>query len=261
MAAQVSLMSYLQHGPPPLPIIAQGQSPQNTQNDNYRAADINNVGHWAGFNLASIQEQFGPLLAAAQIPDEPFQDSPPRSINSEAAVRSRIDAYLSNRITRALRCGFSHLQSTQQLANLTIINYDVGQMAATPGGFTPDFAFFDPNLNSMNRPNRVPGEAKPSFKWSLGLRNHPAPSSREEFKQALSQVNYYMRQHHARYGYIITDRELVAIRRLDEDGNLELSTSIPWTAKGTASEPRLTVLLGMWYLGMLAADNQFWYLH
>ncbi|PWY68868.1 hypothetical protein BO83DRAFT_390659 [Aspergillus eucalypticola CBS 122712] len=252
---------YLQHNPPPLPIINQGQSPQNTRSDSYRADDINNVGHWAGFNLTSKQQQFGPLLAAAGIPDEPFQPSPPRPINSEAAVRSRIDAYLTNRIIRALRCGFSHLQTTQQLANLTVVKYDVGQMAATPSGFIPDFAFFDPDLDPRTRPNRVPGDAKPSYKWSFALKNHLKPSSRDEFKQALSQVNYYMKLHHARYGFIITDRELVAIRRLDEDGNLELSTPIPWTAKGTASEPRLTVLLGVWYLGMLAANNQVWYLH
>ncbi|RAL00835.1 uncharacterized protein BO80DRAFT_455362 [Aspergillus ibericus CBS 121593] len=222
-------MTYLQHGPPPLPIIDQGQSPQNTRNDSYRADDINNVGHWAGFNLASIQQQFGPLLTAAGIPDEPFQPSPPRPINSEAAVRSRIDVYLTSRIVRALCCGFSHLQSTQQLANLIIVKYDI--------------------LILKTRPNRVLGDAKPLFKWSSGLRNHPNP------------INYYMKQHHARYGYIITDRELVAIRRLDEDGNLELSTPISWIAKGTASELRLTVLLGIWYLGILAANNQVWYLH
>lgn len=81
-----------------------------------------------------------------------------------------------------------------------------------------------------------------------------------EFKQVLSQVNFYMKQHHARYSFILTDRELVAIRRLDRNGNLELSASIPCTTKGTASQPRLTVLLGLWYLGMLAANDQGWFL-
>ncbi|RAH59106.1 hypothetical protein BO85DRAFT_368519, partial [Aspergillus piperis CBS 112811] len=74
-------------------------------------------------------------------------------------------------------------------------------------------------------------------------------------------LNYYMKLHHAYYSFIITDHELVAIRRLDKDGNLELLTPISWTVKGTASKPRLTVLLGIWYLGMLAANNQVWYLY
>ncbi|KAE8151286.1 hypothetical protein BDV25DRAFT_128890 [Aspergillus avenaceus] len=245
MATQVSLMTYLQHGPPALPIIEQGQSPQNTRNDRYGAGDINN---------------YGAVLAAARIADEPFQPSPPRPINSETAVRSRIDSYLTDRIIRALRCGFSHMQSTQQLGNFTIVHYDVGTMAATIENHTPDFAFFDNNLEPKIRPNRGPGDAKPSYKWSLDMRNNHNPSIRLEFKQVLSQVNFYMMQHHARYGFIITDRELVAVRRLDRNGNLELSASISWTMKGTASQPRLTVLLAIWYLGMLTANNQGWYL-
>ncbi|RAL14803.1 uncharacterized protein BO97DRAFT_403856 [Aspergillus homomorphus CBS 101889] len=258
MTSQVSLMSYLQHGLPHLPVLDQAQSPPNTQNDHYREADITRVGHWTEFNLAAIQQQYGALLAAARIPDEPFQPSPPRPINSKRAVQSRINAYLTNRIIRALRCGFSYLKSTQQLANLTVVNYDAGTMAATIEDFTPDLAFFDPNLEIKTRPNRVPGDIEPSFKWSLDLRNHPDPTVRTEFKQALAQVNFYMNQHHARYGFILTDCELVAIRRLDRDGSLELADSIPWSARGSASQPRLTVLLGIWYLGMLAANDQDW---
>jgi len=73
-----------------------------------------------------------------------------------------------------------------------------------------------------------------------------------------------MKQHHARYGYILTDRELVAIRRRDRDGNLDLSLRIPWSRQGTAQQPQLTVLLALWYLGMLAATNgglTGWYLN
>lgn len=131
-------------------------------------------------------------------------------------------------------------------------------MASTPENFIPDLAFFDPNLDAKTRANRAPGDIKPSYKWSLDQRNSPNPSIRMEFKQALSQVNFYMKQHHARYGFIITDRELVAIRRLDMNGNLDLSASIPWTSKGTAQNPQLTVSLGLWYLGMLAANDQEW---
>ena len=66
-----------------------------------------------------------------------------------------------------------------------------------------------------------------------------------KFKQALSQVNFYVKQHHSRYSFILTDRELVAVRRLDRNGNLELSQSNPLIATGTAERPSLTVLLGL----------------
>ena len=65
-----------------------------------------------------------------------------------------------------------------------------------------------------------------------------------------------MKQHRTRYGFILTDDELVAVKRLDNDGNLELSQSIQWDSNGTATQPQLTVLLALWYLGMLAAHDQ-----
>lgn len=68
-----------------------------------------------------------------------------------------------------------------------------------------------------------------------------------------------MKQHHARYSFILTDSELVAVRRLDRNGNLELSNSVPWTATGTVERPSMTVLLGLWYLSMLAAHEQYWF--
>lgn len=117
----------------------------------------------------------------------------------------------------------------------------------TPKGFIPDLAYYDPTFPSTTRPNRAPADIKPSYKWGLDLRNSPDPNAAMEFKQALSQVNHYMKQHHARYRFIITDRELVAIRRLDRNGNLELSSSIPWTSRGTTAQPQLTVLqCGTW---------------
>lgn len=146
------------------------------------------------------------------------------------------------------------------MAGHTIVTYDTGAMARTIDGFTPDVAYFDPNLPSSTRPNRLPADIKPSYKWSLAMANSPIPRDQREFKQVLSQVNFYMIQHHARDGFVLTNRELVAIRCLDRNGNLELSASIPLTASGSPTHLRLTVLLAMWYLGMLASENNGWYL-
>lgn len=67
-----------------------------------------------------------------------------------------------------------------------------------------------------------------------------------------------MGQNGARYAFVITDLELVAIRRRDGNGRLELSDPIGWEYYGNAAQPQLTVLLGLWYLGMLASDNTGW---
>jgi len=148
--------------------------------------------------------------------------------------------------------------ANNQLGNRTVVDFGEGSLAQTIDDYVPGRAYFDPSLPMSTRPSRLPGNLKPSYQWSLQLRDHPSAYYRTQFRQALSQVNWYMKRHRTRYGFILTDRELVAIRRLDDDGNLELSDSVPWDTVGTEDQPRLTVLLALWYLGMLASDNQQW---
>jgi hypothetical protein len=259
MANQVSLLAYLQHGPPALPVINQGQSRENTTDRNYSVDDITHIGHWAAFNIDTIMQQHGHLLTNARIVDDPMPASPPQAINSKEGLRRRAFNYLSDWTRRSLRCGFQHLAMNNQLLNRTVVKFGEGDLARMIDMDIPDLAYFDPNLQALTRPNRLPGNLKPSYKWSLAMRdNNPTPYDQKQFRQALSQVNWCMRQHNTRFGFILTDRELVAIRRLNEDGHLELSDSIPWTTQGNAAQPQLTVLLGLWYLGMLASDNQQW---
>lgn len=256
--ANVSLMHYLQRSPPVLPVQYHGDSFQNTTNDRYSFEDIAHMGHWGDFNLQRIQQRYNALLnAPGLLAPDPFPTSPPAAITSEPVLRIRITQYLQDRIRRSLRAGFHRLHATHTLGQRTPLTWDHGDMAAKIENFRPDTAYFDERiLNHTIRPNRAPGDVKPSWKWGTHLRNDPLPGRRKEFKQALSQVNWYMKQHHTRYGYILTDRELVAIRRLDREGRIELSAPIPWNAQGTAAAPQMTVLLGLWYLGMLAAEDQ-----
>lgn len=258
MANQVSLLAYLQHGPPRIPIIEQGQSTDNTTNAKYSAEDITYVGHWAAFNLNTILQQHQAVLTNSRIGDEAMPESPPQPINSEQGLRQRFSFYLNQRVRRALRNGFGFQATNTQLINRTVVDFGEGNLAQLIDQFTPDTAYYDPLLPPPTRPNRGPGDLKPSFKWSLALQNSETPYGRRQFKQALSQVNYYMKQHKTGFGFILTDRELVAIRRLDCNGRLEVSDSVPWITKGSESQPRLTVLLALWYLGMLASDNQQW---
>lgn len=67
-----------------------------------------------------------------------------------------------------------------------------------------------------------------------------------------------MRQHNARYGYILTNTELVAVKRLEGGGRLAVSTPMPWRGGGVGE---LSVLLALWYLGMLAAEDATWFLN
>lgn len=250
--AAVTLLQYLQYGPPALPIIHHGSS-KNTTNEAYTSDDIAYVGPWPQFNLPTILAQHGQTLAA-QINLNPAPPPPAQAINAETGVRARFEKYFRSRLRRALRRGFQQLQINGQFAGLTALDFGEGDLCRTPDNFIPDTAYYDPAFNPITRPNRLPGDLKPSCKWSAAWARGHTAFRRTQFLQALSQVNFYMIQNRARYGFILTDVELVAIQRLPEYGHLLLSNAIPWNAQGNT----LTVLLALWYLGLLASDDNGW---
>lgn len=164
--------------------------------------------------------------------------------------------YVIPRVRRSLRAGFDHLTALNQIYGMTTASFDVGESAKVVYLFKPDTAYFALNILDGTSWNRAPGDIKPSWKWNTGMTAHPLSTLRKELHKALSQVNWYMRQHNARYRFLLTDQELVVFRRLDDKGYLELAPPTSFTTGGSASQPQLTVLLALWYVGMLATNDQ-----
>lgn len=259
MANLVTLLHYLQAGPPILPVITGPRG--NTTSDRYNADDITAVHHWSDFDWNHIQQTYNLLLNQATIADEPMPQTPAKPVNSEDSVRARFHVYLTKRVERSLAAGFTHLQTTSTLPpNTTILSFGETS-AARPlsGGFRPDTATYEIAAVYGTGPNRAPGEMKPSYKWSSNMANQPDPIGRD-YKQALSQLNFYMLEHRTRYGFICTDREMVAVRRVNDNGELDLSDPIAWNTRGNVNNPQMTVLLAIWYLAMLASDDLNWFL-
>ncbi|EGE79241.2 hypothetical protein BDDG_02179 [Blastomyces dermatitidis ATCC 18188] len=210
----------------------------NTTSGGYSWRDINNVG--------DCQHR----LRANQMPN-----SPPQSIKTELMFAVCFTTYIQSQLRRALRASFQHLAS--QLANLhlTPITIDIGDPAQIIDNFQPDIAFFQADSTLNSSPNRCPGDLKVSWKWASHWATALSAEDRREYKQVLSQVNFYMKQHNARYGFVLTDTELVPIKRLDGNGNLLVAQPILWEARG---QGRLTILLGLWFLGMLGVADDDW---
>lgn len=258
--AQVSLLRYLMHEPPSLSIEGPVPRPTATESQHYNLRDINSVGHWADFSLGTIAK-YEDLLYNTRIPDEQMSSTPLRRIKKEAELQDYFSRLIPNRVERALRYSFDRLQNNGQLgpANLTRVNFCSAASTRFIQSCQPDLAFADFTQPRHARENRAPMDLKLSFKWHMGMRNSQDNNERRCFLQVLSQINFYMKMHHTKYGCIITNSEMVAIRRLDSDGNLELSTPIPWrSSTNDPTELRLTMLLALWYLGMLTADEGDW---
>lgn len=163
------------------------------------------------------------------------------------------------RIMTALDCAFRYEQANNPSTNRTPTTIDVGDMANYANGFIPDLAIYQdnwPNYNFGVRPfNRCTGDTKPNWKWSWDMR-HGDELQVREFRQVLNQLRKYMNDNgRCRYGFILTDRELVAVKRNNNSGHTYVSDPIPWSRQGNRNNPVLTPLLGLWYLGMLAAND------
>ncbi|CAG8909803.1 unnamed protein product [Penicillium egyptiacum] len=134
---------------------------------------------------------------------------------------------------------------------LVPITFDGGGSAAYIEQFRQDTAFVTLGDTFANSTNRAPGDIKVSWKWCSGYQYLERSTLRDEYNQVSSQVNFYMSQHNARHGFMLTNTELVAAKRLDGNGRLAVSRSIPWTAAGHS---QLTVLTVVWS-GMLATEE------
>ena len=199
-------------------------------------------------------QQYGGILQTKQIRSEPFL-SPPPPIMNEQGLHYRFAQLLLNRVRRGLRAGFEELAPHLQQLRLAPVTIDEAGSAAFVDNCRPDTACVLVGGTFGQTDNRAPGDLKVSWKWRSDQRNTQNLALQKEYKQVLSQVNWYMSQHHARYGFVLTNAELVAVKRLDTNGRIAVSASIPWTAGGPG---QLSVALGMWYICMLAADVTNW---
>ncbi|PYI10981.1 hypothetical protein BO78DRAFT_393498 [Aspergillus sclerotiicarbonarius CBS 121057] len=138
-------------------------------------------------------------------------------------------------------------------AQLSPITFDFGSAAALIDQFKPDTAYVVVGGNYTDDTNRAPGDLKVSWKWNTSMRFGESEAFRREYNQVLSQVNFYMKQHETRYGYVCSDTEFV--KRLDGNGRLAIATPIPWTSGGVGQP---SVLLALWYLGVLVAEDNNW---
>ena len=142
---QINLQSYLPHEFVAIPVLdlTDNYRPENTTISRYNAEQIHRIHCWTSFNLDRVTAEYGHVLNNTLIVAEPDITTPARPINSEQAFRARVDAYLTNRLVRALRAGFEYLFSRErELHHTTVIKYDVGNMADMINKYIPDTAFF-----------------------------------------------------------------------------------------------------------------------
>jgi hypothetical protein len=121
----------------------------------------------------------------------------------------------------------------------------------------------DKTISGLPR-GRVVGIAKSFDKWNTGMRRE-GPARKVEYLKGLAHLQKCMRDHSCRYGFIMTEIELLCVRAgCDERGmpffgHLELAEAIPtksaFDPTSISHDMPLTATLGLYLLLMLAKST------
>lgn len=57
-------------------------------------------------------------------------------------------------------------------------------------------------------------------------------TDKREYKQVLPQMNFYIGQHNARYEFVLSGVEHIAIKRHNWNGHLAVTTPVLWRKRG-----------------------------
>ena len=102
---------------------------------------------------------------------------------------------------------------------------------------------------------RVVGLVKSYERWNTGMRLE-APHRKILYLKGLAHLQWCMREHKCRYGWIMTETELVCVRATTDEndrpffGALDVAPTIE-----LRTQEGLTACLALWYLHMLAKDD------
>ncbi|GAD92930.1 predicted protein [Paecilomyces variotii No. 5] len=252
MENEISLLYYLTDCPPPIPTLPDASSQDHAPP--YIPGNLPNLTEWTDFDLLTILDDYELLLRHTLLHQTPFPESPPPVMMAESHFQYRFAEHVVPRVRRALRATFDYLEQHHGLRGRTVVSFDSGAYAGFAGAHEPELSFYAVGNSDSSR-HRIPGVMKPSWEWDSSFAQDP--NHQEAYRAGLATLNWYMRHRAARYGFMLTDKELMAVRRM-ETGDLQLSASILWRTWATSENPELTMFLGLWYLGILASYDNRW---
>ncbi|KAJ5103636.1 hypothetical protein N7532_004165 [Penicillium argentinense] len=207
--------------------------------------DIRHLRSWTSFSLSTFDSI--PGLAQLMRTEIPGNLAPPVAVTpsrlapeSEPALVSLIRDLYAPRVNAALRVsqGPDHLQlyAAPDMRHTGHKNHGHPHFLANYASDT------DRTLAGLPR-GRLVGIVKSFDRWNTGMRNE-APHRRVEYLNGLAHLQRCMREHSCRYGFIITEIELVCVRAgcdvggdIPYFGLLEVAAPIPLKTATTPPPP------------------------
>ncbi|KAJ1334069.1 hypothetical protein MN608_04072 [Microdochium nivale] len=218
--------------------------------------DVRQVRSWSSFNLDTILSMPGAsALLNCPVP-EPLLPQPAagtRHPETESALHNIYAAYYLPKLNSALAVSS---QQPMQFSSSTPKSGNVSDqvfVASVPGEASTAAAIFGGKPTA-----RVVGIVKSFDRFNTGMRVE-GNIKRVEYLRGLAHIHNVMREYGTRYGFILTEIELVIVRNGAENtphfGYLEV-TSVPLaTSDAGEDDMSLTACLALWGLCRIASDE------
>lgn len=261
--ASTTMMNYLTTSNPAPSLVRSISYPLRDPNTRHFWWDVRQIRSWTDFTAStvlSLPNASGLLNCPVPAPLLPQPSVSSRHPETEAALHQIYASYYLPKLNSALAL------SSQRALQLSVPS-STKQTGASEHIFTANVAGESSSAAAMfgGKPTaRVVGLVKSFDRFNTGMRVE-GNIKRVEYLRGLAHLHHVMREHGCRYGFILTEIELVVVRNGAENtphfGFLEVS-SVQLAAAGEAyenddeeeEEQKLTACLALWGLCMMASD-------
>lgn len=254
-----TMLEYLT-APNPTPSLTQRTIEPTRGQQSYLWFDIRNVSAWSDFNVATMSAM-PDLLNLMQF-EVTLRDLPtPGKVNIIPETPGQLAELCANFHAVKVNAALKLAQGDKHMAMRTL--------RTVPGcREQPEFVSnyqsdVEKTIYGDGR-GRVVGIVKCYDQWNSGMRNG-TPGNRVDYLKGLAYLHHFMREHGCRYGFIMTEIELVCVRAggapsadttIPLFGCLEVAhpVQIATCGKGENGSLQMTAGLALWYLHMLAKE-------
>lgn len=252
------LAEYLSKPNPKLSIVPKVEQSLSARNDDVFWFDVRNVRPWADFNIDTINnfKDFPKLLHIQATLNEPLRIEPyPQTREQLVEITSKHHLQKLN-TALAFTLGADHHLSARRMERVS-----PSRQHKHPD-FLSNYSSDATTIEDGSRRSRVVGITRCFNEWHSDMQTQEA--KRVEYLAGLAALQMHMRNHRCRYGFIMTEIELLCVRAGGECnadgipyfGFLEVA-KVETRVQGRDShgQMQMTTGLALWYLHMLARDQ------
>ncbi|KAL0936352.1 uncharacterized protein CTRU02_208567 [Colletotrichum truncatum] len=256
-----TLLTYLTGSNPAPSLVRTISFPLRDPNVKHFWWDVRQIRPWASFNIASVLSLPGAsALLNCPVP-APVLPTPPQTARhpeTEAALHSIYAAHYLPKLNAALAISSNRPMQISAAPSAANSKQTDLLFTASPAGEPASAAAIFGGKPTA----RVVGLVRSFDRFNTGMRVE-GNIKRVEYLRGLAALHHAMREHGCRYGFILTEIELVVVRNgadaVPNFGFLEVSSvqlaAVADDADLEVGEIPLTACLALWGLCMMAGDD------